>query len=287
MSRKARRAAAQSESQLTIDERCNARRKAEAEAGDEFERRWKSREKEWADLKAAVEKCDTWTDGAEVACVSEVVKVARRLGLEAELGTAQERRSRLDRQDDQELAAGIFGDIIAGELKLAAKRVANQDDRSGIRHHFRFICKSVLQSLADRHAELASENPPRGFDVWSRAPYYDACRDNLIERWEKHEQRKLELDQLLRHNSDQRERQDVAIEGIDIEIMTYLHEMYPVLMKQAEIEAGTDISRKTISSRLTYLDRIGFTERPNGPNSGVKLTRKGLSFIEQRLQKDT
>lgn len=66
----------------------------------------------------------------------------------------------------------------------------------------------------------------------------------------------------------------------DALIINYLREQHPRLRTLPDIEAGATVSRKTVGLRVAKLLANNILSRPQGKNSGVGLTPRGLSLAD-------
>jgi hypothetical protein len=76
------------------------------------------------------------------------------------------------------------------------------------------------------------------------------------------------------------DRTDLAINSQDAAILRYLLELHPVMRTLADIEAGTDVSRKTAGDRVDKLITADVLHRPEGDRGGVALTKYGKAIAE-------
>jgi hypothetical protein len=60
-------------------------------------------------------------------------------------------------------------------------------------------------------------------------------------------------------------------------VLMYLASRQRVLATIDDIEAGADLSRATANKSVTELVRVGYADRPHGPNKGVAATDEGLA----------
>ena len=66
----------------------------------------------------------------------------------------------------------------------------------------------------------------------------------------------------------------------EMAILKALADEYPAAVTQYDLETATDVSRRTISPRLTYLESEGLIERPKGTKrKGHAITAAGLQAI--------
>ena len=103
----------------------------------------------------------------------------------------------------------------------------------------------------------------------------------------------LEYLGLLRHGAE-RLREALSDQGLpdesapsappldyeDVQVLRYLAEMYPLTKSQADIEAGSHVSRRTIGRRLKSLRDRGLTHRPKGERKGDAITDRGRTILE-------
>jgi hypothetical protein len=61
-------------------------------------------------------------------------------------------------------------------------------------------------------------------------------------------------------------------------VLLYLYEQHPSLRHQADIMAGTDLSRGVVGPCLKFLRDHDLVHEPCGKRSGSGLTTKGLSL---------
>ena len=69
---------------------------------------------------------------------------------------------------------------------------------------------------------------------------------------------------------------------IDLDILNYLATQ-TATRTQVEIEAGTDVSKKTVGERLKLLRKARLTERPNGEKGGESITPLGRTKVTPNL----
>jgi len=64
----------------------------------------------------------------------------------------------------------------------------------------------------------------------------------------------------------------------DVRILRSLLNKHPKLCTQHELEAETEVSRKTVGARLSRLRDLGLVHRPSGARGGDLLTEEGVAF---------
>ncbi|HEV3204319.1 MAG TPA: hypothetical protein VGY77_08050 [Gemmataceae bacterium] len=69
----------------------------------------------------------------------------------------------------------------------------------------------------------------------------------------------------------------------DLDILEYLRKTSPVLQFVCDIQAGTDISSRTLGKRLIFLIQKKLVSRPKGERKGATITAEGKEILEQLL----
>jgi hypothetical protein len=73
-----------------------------------------------------------------------------------------------------------------------------------------------------------------------------------------------------------------ALKADDLKILRLLRKARPRLLKLYDLEAGSSLSRRTLSGCLQYLRDHGLAEQPRGPKSGWTITDEGVALLRPR-----
>jgi predicted transcriptional regulator len=72
----------------------------------------------------------------------------------------------------------------------------------------------------------------------------------------------------------------ISLTEKEIKVLSYLAKRPTLIQYQADIESGTERTRKTISKYLKKFESHGLIEQPKGSKQGYKITQKGLDWLK-------